>query len=152
MLSQKKNYNEKSNCKNCGAPIEHRYNHRCPYCGTFQDFSINKIKEIDYRGLRDIEFSYMKYDLESDMYILVFQALYRKTIQELEYTTINDSVSATIDADCLKSEKISLAIKISKEKWRIPGPVTYLESLPCEVEQKNIIEAVNKIRKVYNLI
>lgn len=27
------------NCKNCGAPIEHTYNHTCPYCHSICDFN-----------------------------------------------------------------------------------------------------------------
>ena len=27
------------NCKNCGAPIEHTYNHKCPYCNSIFDFN-----------------------------------------------------------------------------------------------------------------
>lgn len=27
------------NCKNCGSPLEHSYNHKCKYCGTLYDFN-----------------------------------------------------------------------------------------------------------------
>lgn len=27
------------NCKNCGSPLEHSFNHKCKYCGTLYDFN-----------------------------------------------------------------------------------------------------------------
>ena len=37
------------NCKNCGSPIEHSYNHRCPYCNTLFDFNefTKNVSQID---------------------------------------------------------------------------------------------------------
>ena len=42
-------------CKNCGAPIEHLYNHKCPYCHSFIDFNIEKTEEINPRYMYDVE-------------------------------------------------------------------------------------------------
>lgn len=33
-------------CPNCGAPVEHSYNHQCEYCGTLFDFNEPKEKTI----------------------------------------------------------------------------------------------------------
>ena len=45
------------NCKNCGAPIEHSYNHKCPFCGTLFDFNepIENIVEVKPEDLINIE-------------------------------------------------------------------------------------------------
>ena len=62
------------NCKNCGSPLEHSYNHRCPYCGTLYDFNepeenIVKCKPEDLIEvqLRDVELMPM-----TDSIILMF--------------------------------------------------------------------------------
>ena len=50
------------NCKNCGAPVEHTYNHRCKYCNSILDFNEPKEDAIEVKAedlvnieLRDIE-------------------------------------------------------------------------------------------------
>ena len=44
-------------CKNCGAPVEHSYNHRCPYCHAIFDFNIkeNEIEEVKIEDMRNVE-------------------------------------------------------------------------------------------------
>ena len=48
---------KKTNCPNCGAPIEHYYNYQCPYCKTFlhnTDEQIKKLNNVDIR-IKDVE-------------------------------------------------------------------------------------------------
>ena len=44
-------------CKNCGAPVEHSYNHRCPYCHAIFDFNVklNEIEEVKIEDMRNVE-------------------------------------------------------------------------------------------------
>ena len=44
------------NCKNCGAPIQHSYNHKCPYCDTLYDFNepTDNVVEVKPEDLYDI--------------------------------------------------------------------------------------------------
>lgn len=35
------------NCPNCGAAIEHNYNHKCPYCRTYLHITDDRIKKIN---------------------------------------------------------------------------------------------------------
>lgn len=58
------------NCKNCGAPIKHSYNHKCEYCGTIIDFNEPKENTIEVKAeelydlqLREVEMSPIKFDL-----------------------------------------------------------------------------------------
>lgn len=58
------------NCKNCGAPLEHSYNHKCPYCNTLFDFNVPiektiKVKAEDLIDLElvDYEFSPVNYSI-----------------------------------------------------------------------------------------
>jgi len=46
------------NCKNCGAPVEHLYNHKCPYCDSLLDFNLDKedTEKIDWHNVARIEF------------------------------------------------------------------------------------------------
>ena len=34
-------------CPNCGNPIEHNYNHKCPYCRTYLHITDDEIKKIN---------------------------------------------------------------------------------------------------------
>lgn len=43
---------KRTNCPNCGAPIEYYYNYKCKYCGTYlhnTDEELKKINNCDYR-------------------------------------------------------------------------------------------------------
>ena len=44
-------------CPNCGAAIEHNYNHKCPYCRSYlhiTDEEIKKLNNVDIR-IKDVE-------------------------------------------------------------------------------------------------
>lgn len=65
---------EQRNCKNCGASIEHSYNHKCSYCGTLFDF--NEPEEntiaITPEDLVDVKLRDIRRDFLSNSLILVF--------------------------------------------------------------------------------
>lgn len=45
------------NCKNCGAPIKHSYNHHCEYCGTLIDFNVpeEEVTKVEVSKLQDLK-------------------------------------------------------------------------------------------------
>ena len=54
-------------CKNCGSPLEHSYNHKCPYCKTLYDFNEPQEQVVDVKPedlvdvkLRSVERGYLK--------------------------------------------------------------------------------------------
>lgn len=58
------------NCRNCGAPIEHSFNHKCEYCGTLCDFNEPeenviqvKAEELYDLQLRKVEMSPIDFKL-----------------------------------------------------------------------------------------
>lgn len=63
------------NCKNCGAPIQHSYNHKCEYCGTLFDFNEPKEETIEFnsRDMIDVHFMGCEIDYETNSVILKFQ-------------------------------------------------------------------------------
>lgn len=50
---------KKTNCPNCGAPIEHYYNYKCPYCKTFLHNTDEEIKTLN-----NCELSHIDVDME----------------------------------------------------------------------------------------
>ena len=63
------------NCKNCGAPIQHSYNHKCEYCGTLFDFNEPKEETIEFnsRDMIDVHFIGCEIGYETNSLILKFQ-------------------------------------------------------------------------------
>jgi len=45
------------NCKNCGAPVKHTYNHRCEYCNSILDFNVSEkdIVKVNPEDLIDLQ-------------------------------------------------------------------------------------------------
>ena len=62
------------NCKNCGAPIEHTYNHMCPYCHSICDFNEpeENVVEVKAEDLVDIKLKEIRRIPEYDKIQLVF--------------------------------------------------------------------------------
>lgn len=62
------------NCKNCGAPLEHSYNHKCPYCNSLFDFNEPKENTIEAKpeDLINIELRQVERAFITDNLILVF--------------------------------------------------------------------------------
>jgi hypothetical protein len=54
-----------TNCKNCGAPIRHLYSHKCEYCGTYQQLSI---EYDELKDLRDFEIEDVKIEIRRSMF------------------------------------------------------------------------------------
>lgn len=84
---------EQRNCKNCGAQIEHSYNHRCPYCNTLFDFNeLDKI-EVKPEDLVNIELRYIERMPINDSLILMFSGYKCPMPKVYEYNSDNLYVS-----------------------------------------------------------
>lgn len=48
---------EQRHCKNCGSPLQHSYNHQCPYCHTLYDFNEpqEQVVEVKPEDLVDVK-------------------------------------------------------------------------------------------------
>lgn len=139
--------NERTNCPNCGAPIEHRYNHQCSYCGTFFDYRVEKTKEINPRYMtnvkvKSIEKSYLKHNIQ-----VLFEGDYRPFSQALEYGRQSDVF--VFDAEEFKNQKVYFRVEvpivelISSEF----NPSCILSCLPFEMDADVILEALWEFEK-----
>ncbi len=90
---------EQRNCKNCGAPIEHSYNHKCPYCKTLFDFNVQDNKKVELHSwdmvdlkLREIEREHITNNIR-----LVFEGYKLESPVVYEYDGENTFVSKSIN-------------------------------------------------------
>jgi len=62
------------NCKNCGAPLEHSYNHKCKYCNTLYDFNepMEKTIEVKPEDLINVELRDITRMPVNNSFILIF--------------------------------------------------------------------------------
>ena len=51
------------NCKNCGAPIEHTYNHKCPYCNSILDFNEPKEDTVEFKIEDMVNIEFRNYEI-----------------------------------------------------------------------------------------
>ena len=74
------------NCRNCGAPVTHLYNHHCEYCGGILDFNLDKkeTEKIDWNNITRIEFIDCYRDICSLTKILKFKCIQYAPIQFIE--------------------------------------------------------------------
>lgn len=61
------------NCKNCNAPIQHSYNHRCEYCGTLYDFNEPKEETIEFNSMDMINVKYRGCEIDHPRNILIMK-------------------------------------------------------------------------------
>ena len=83
-------------CKNCGAPIEHRYTHRCRYCDTviFSDDEENEQEE----------------DKEIDIDLELYNCDKFNPVSKEKYDAIKDSLNK-VDEEKKIMNRISTAIR-----------------------------------------
>lgn len=81
------------NCKNCGSPIEHSFNHKCKYCGTLYDFNDPEEDVIEVRpeDLINVELKYIEKSIERNSIILMFDGYKCPMPKVYEYNDINNT-------------------------------------------------------------
>lgn len=141
------NKNDLKNCPNCGAPIKHRYNHKCEYCGTFFDYRIKEIEKINPKNLKNVKLDRIERDYESNCVRLIFVGEYYKIVEAIEYT----GRYVEIDVESFKPRKMYYAINITSIEFfefMYNGNFEFIfEILPFEIEKRQFIENLINYRK-----
>lgn len=137
---------EKKNCPNCGAPIEHVYNHQCPYCKTIHNFNVEEKEEINPRYLRNVKLVDVYHDHCSYSMILRFRGEYMPFSEVLEYSKGNTNM--VIKAECTRPKDVNLSIRIDMadfmELSQRGNLERFLKYLPYEVDERSFVEALMK--------
>lgn len=83
------------NCKNCGSPIEHSFNHKCKYCGTLYDFNEPEENTIEVKpeDLINVELKDISRTPIHDSLILLFSGYKLSMPKVYEYNGNNNYVS-----------------------------------------------------------
>lgn len=135
--------NKKTNCPNCGAVIEHRYNHNCPYCNTFIDYRVERTEEINPRYLQNVKLIRFERIPLDYKFMMVFEGDYIKWQEAIEYGKGNTTI--ILSSDDIKPKKIRYAIQIDYKELREIQNNTFefLDNiLPFEIDKRQFIEAM----------
>lgn len=135
-------------CPNCGAAIQHKYNHNCPYCRTFFDFRIKHTEEINPRYLTNVELKEIKRDHCSDKFVFVFTGDYVKWQESLEYGKNNTTI--VLSADDIKPKKICYAIAFDFKEManlQMNNFEPLFKILPFEMDIRKFIEAIIRYKQ-----
>lgn len=150
MTKDIKNYN---NCPNCGAPIEHKYNHQCPYCKTMLDMRVSETKEINPRYMKNVRLVRIEQQPEFDKAFLLFRGDYQYFPQILEYKKYSDAM--IINFEDIKPFEVSFCIAIDNYdlyNMKIENVFKILsEYFPEELNVYSVIEAIRNSKYKYIL-
>lgn len=137
-----------NNCPNCGACIEHKYNHNCPYCGTLLDFRVPIKDEINPRYMQNVELKYIERIPEADGFMFVFVGDYIKWQEAIEYGNVdNFNTTIILSAEDIKPKKVCYGIRFSYRQivnLRMNDFRPLYEILPFGIEKEKFIEAIYK--------
>ena len=88
------------NCKNCGSPLEHSFNHKCKYCGTLFDFNepIENLVSVTPQDLIDIKLRDIIREPIRDSIVLLFSGYKNPMPKIYEYNDINNIYVSSIDS------------------------------------------------------
>jgi hypothetical protein len=106
---------EQRNCKNCGAPIEHSYNHRCKYCDTLIDFNepeMNTI-QVDPKDLVNLELREIMRRPETNRYVFIFSGY---KLQKPKVFEVENGVYVSKVETYVNPPKCSFCIELNKKE------------------------------------
>lgn len=133
-------------CKNCGASVEHLYNHKCPYCRSFIDFNIKQTEDINPRYMYDVEVRNIDIDPRTNRIVMYFLGKYLKASEALEYTNGNTLIK--IDYESTIPKDVMYAISFNREEFsnimyqnRIDE---FMNHFPFEMDTRKFVEALIK--------
>lgn len=120
-MSEEINNPIQRNCKNCGAPIKHSYNHKCEHCGTLFDFNapIEETEKVQPHTVHNIEFNEVYRDIRSISLIFRFTGITLGALKILEYD-VSDNTCISVAEDAIHPKRCSFIISISLkelERW-----------------------------------
>lgn len=137
---------EQRNCTNCGAPLEHSYNHQCKYCGTLFDFNVPKSETVELHpyDLVNLKYRGLERDFITNNLIIRFEGYKLETPVVYEHT---DNVFVSKSINYINPPKSFFFVEIpvnGLEKYGMNFLEHILFSLirPSEVEnvKRQIIE------------
>lgn len=84
---------EQRHCKNCGSPLQHSYNHQCPYCHTLYDFNEpqEQVVEVKPEDLVDVKLRRVERGFLRNTVILMFDGYKCPMPKVYEYDDMNNS-------------------------------------------------------------
>lgn len=136
------------NCPNCGAPIEHRYNHQCSYCKTFFDYRVEKTKEINPKYMINVKINGIEHIPFQDKILIHFIGDYQPYHEILEYS--KDMTTMIMDYESFIPKKVCYAIAIPMRDFiefdRTGNIYKIFEHLPFELDKQEIAKALFNFR------
>lgn len=102
-----------TNCPNCGAPIEHYYNYKCKYCGTFLYNTNENIKNFKNCDVTDIK---VHIEISAELQSIIITIVGRTTpkMYYLEECELNSIVVSSDDL----YKKVGFKIEIPYWEYR----------------------------------
>lgn len=134
-------------CKNCGAPLEHGYNHHCKYCGTLYDFNEPKDKVVELHSWDLVDVNFVGVEQEPCCRRLLFKFQGYKLESPKIYEYDGDTyVSKAIDY--INPPKAGFIISMDIDDLEQHG-ISYLQFMLHNyirpTEQKNIERQIGEI-------
>lgn len=117
---------EQRNCKNCGAPLEHSYNHKCKYCGTLFDFNVDKEETIEFNSYDLTNTKYTGHYIypHSNDIVLCFSGYKLEMPTIYEYDGKNNYISKV--EEYVNPPKASFCVRLDFNELSIYG-IKYIE-------------------------
>lgn len=134
---------KETNCPNCGAPIEHRYNHKCLYCGTFFDYRVERTEEINPRYMRDVKLIEIERCIDRHALRLIFEGTYLKVAEALEYGR-NNTVFR-VDVEALTPKRVFYSIMVDMIDFQRHDIENIFKYLPFELDMEASREVLWKM-------
>lgn len=128
------------NCKNCGSPLEHSFNHKCKYCGTLYDFNEPKedLVKVTPQDLIDIELKDIIKEPIRDSIILLFSGYKNPMPKIYEYNDISNMYVSSID----KYVRCGFCLELDNSEIEKYGLPYVLEKILASGVRYNEIEKI----------
>lgn len=144
------------NCKNCGAPIQHSYNHKCPYCATLIDFNEPKEKTVECKPEQLINLDLIDIDLNPISLDFIFKFTGYKLEDSIIYE-VNGNTFISKYEEYINPPKCYFVIAISELAIRKYGisiieHQSYNSGIRYEEIYKLILQIKDKRYKLRGLI
>ena len=134
-------------CINCGAPLEHSYNHKCSYCGSLFDFNEPKEDVVECRSydLVDVKFVDAEKDFISNSILLLFEGYKLEAPKIYEYDG-DSGICVSKAVDIRKQPKAHFIISLREYELENYGGEYLISMLHHYIRPTEI----DNIKKQYN--
>ena len=136
------------NCKNCGAPIEHTYNHQCPYCKSILDFNEPKEDTVEFKIEDMVNIEFRDYEIVpyEDAIRLYFSGFKLEQPKIYEFNGEDTYVSKM--ETYINPPKAGFCIQVSRielEEYGISAIMHYLSN--CNLRPKEFEKLEEQIKE-----